>query len=545
MWSIRVLSGSQKGKIFQLKAGANVIGRSSECDICIPDQGISKHHAQVEVRPDHFVITDVGSRNGTFVGGVQVRRKAIKAGERISLFDTMLEIVPSAKVQGQMVPTNTSQRGRPQIPQDIFSQAAASYQHSGNNALNFDQAQAVGFDPSGSQQADSEKHIEPKSLKEFVVKYVNDVILPGNYKLAEVFEFKHLVAIFCAVFVIVVTSLSTIPLTRILKHRIEKTSQQRAMGIARALAESNKASLASGLVTGINVNMANREPGVDKAYIVDNEGRILAPKALAQQYPEIPFIHSARRIGKEAVEQLDDGTIGALAPIALQNPETGITAPMAYAVVIYDMSALAVDDSKTISLFIQTLFIALVVGAIIFFFLFKLIEYPIVMLDSQISRTMSEGQGQLSINYRFDRLQSLIEKINTLIARGSSGSSFDAPGAYEHERSGEAYGLVQLIGFPAIAVDAQKLTVISVNPQFQDQISKAASWEGTSINDILDQALKLNLKDIVERTFSNPNSIANNELDIDSVPYDVSGQAVFGSKEVNYVIISFIPKVME
>lgn len=545
MWSIRILSGNQKGQSFQLKAGRNIIGRMPNCDIVLTAQGISKEHAQIEVQSNGFLITDIGSRNGTFVNGVQIRHKEIQPGERVSVYDVIFDIVPTAKLQNR---TNapTVRGAPPQLQNDVFAQAANAYQ--GNLAIS-NQPQAVAYDPQGDLHQDmaqpdqhESKQEEPKSLKDYAVKYMNEVILPGNYKLAETFEFKTLIALFCAVFVITVTSLSTIPLTQILKYRLEKTSQQRAMSIARNLALSNRASLASGLTTGININAANKEPGVDKAYVVDNDGRILAPKALAQQYPEIPFIHSARRVGKEAVQQIDDSTIGALAPIELQNPQTGVVAPMAYAVIIYDMGTLAVDDSQTLALFIKTLFIALVVGALIFFFLFKIVEYPIVALDKQISEALRNNNGQLQLNYKFDHLQSLIDKVNSLMERGLSSSSFDGPSSYEHERSGEAYGLLQLIGFPAVAIDAEKMSVMSVNPQFNEQIAKGAEWDGLAINDILDQALKLNLKEIVERAFSTPNSIATDEIDIEGVNYDISGQAVFGLKEVNYVIVSFTPR---
>lgn len=539
MWSIRILSGDSKGKVFPLKAGTNTIGRAPNCDIIIADQGISKQHAQIEVLADKFIISDSQSRNGTFINGVQIRRSSLKPGDRVSIYDTVFEIVPSARFHRPSAPAQSA--GIPNMPQqqDVFAQAAYAYQ--GNAALNLNggvntQASAVG---QASSQASAP---EEKNLKSFVVRYIDEVVLPGTYRLAEVFEFKHLIALFCGIFVVIVTSLSTIPLTQILKYRIEKTSQQRALGIARTLAVSNRSSIASGLATGISIASTNREPGVDKAFIINAEGRIMAPQSLSQQYPEIPFIHAARRLGKEVVEQLDDSTIGALVPIEIQNPETGVTAPMAFAVVMYDMGTLAVDDGQTFSLFVQTLFIALIIGGIIFFFLYKLIEYPIATLEQQVSKAMSSGQGQLSVNYRFERLQSLINNFNTLLARGLSGNAFESPGQYEHERSSEAAGLVQLIGFPAIAVDAQQLRVTSLNSQFQEQIAKGANWDNISLNEVLDQALKLNLKDIVDRTFSNPNHIASNEIDIDGFPFEVSGQAVYGSKEVNYIVISFVPR---
>jgi sensor histidine kinase regulating citrate/malate metabolism len=53
-------------------------------------------------------------------------------------------------------------------------------------------------------------------------------------------EFKNVLIVFFLLLVVSITALSTIPLTNILKKRIEKTSQQRAMTIARNLAITNQ-----------------------------------------------------------------------------------------------------------------------------------------------------------------------------------------------------------------------------------------------------------------------------------------------------------------
>jgi pSer/pThr/pTyr-binding forkhead associated (FHA) protein len=44
-----------------------VIGRDG-CDFNIPDQRISRRHAEITVRDGKFFVTDLESRNGTFIG---------------------------------------------------------------------------------------------------------------------------------------------------------------------------------------------------------------------------------------------------------------------------------------------------------------------------------------------------------------------------------------------------------------------------------------------------------------------------------------------
>jgi hypothetical protein len=66
------------------------VGRSRECDIIVNDASVSKHHATFEMDTfnGEFALTDLGSRNGTFVNGTRVasgHRAAVGTLSRISL----------------------------------------------------------------------------------------------------------------------------------------------------------------------------------------------------------------------------------------------------------------------------------------------------------------------------------------------------------------------------------------------------------------------------------------------------------------------------
>jgi hypothetical protein len=229
-------------------------------------------------------------------------------------------------------------------------------------------------------------------------------------------------------------------------------------------------------MTGLTTTSANNEAGVKESYIINPEGRILAPVVMAQQVPNNPFITEARKLNREFFQQINDQTIGALVPIIIQNNQ-GLSQAGAYAVVIYDMSTLAVDDGQTFSLFVQTLVIALLVGALVFFFLYKIILKPITDLNGQVSSALREGHGAISASYQFPELIELSSNIQSLVARGSQGGGFGSVNSYEHERSFEATGLVQLVGFPALAVRRSNQEVLVMNSHFQEQIAKSAKLE--------------------------------------------------------------------
>jgi DNA-binding winged helix-turn-helix (wHTH) protein len=59
---------------FPLLEGENLIGRSPKCRLSIPSSRVSRHHARVFVSGSQATIEDLGSKNGTFLGGRRVER---------------------------------------------------------------------------------------------------------------------------------------------------------------------------------------------------------------------------------------------------------------------------------------------------------------------------------------------------------------------------------------------------------------------------------------------------------------------------------------
>jgi ABC-type multidrug transport system ATPase subunit/pSer/pThr/pTyr-binding forkhead associated (FHA) protein len=67
----------QRGKV--------VLGRSSECDVVLPDQpSISRKHASIEKKGNEYYLTDLGSLNGTYLNG-----KRISGSVKVTSNDTI------------------------------------------------------------------------------------------------------------------------------------------------------------------------------------------------------------------------------------------------------------------------------------------------------------------------------------------------------------------------------------------------------------------------------------------------------------------------
>jgi predicted component of type VI protein secretion system len=60
------------------------IGRTRDCDLCLTDLSVSRMHALLVRREDGWVLSDLGSHNGTRLNGWLVREPVpVQAGDRV------------------------------------------------------------------------------------------------------------------------------------------------------------------------------------------------------------------------------------------------------------------------------------------------------------------------------------------------------------------------------------------------------------------------------------------------------------------------------
>ena len=70
--SLVVLAGPRVGTLVRIEGRELIIGRSLRAELCVDDDGVSRHHARVRPGEGGIWIEDLGSRNGTFVNGIKV-----------------------------------------------------------------------------------------------------------------------------------------------------------------------------------------------------------------------------------------------------------------------------------------------------------------------------------------------------------------------------------------------------------------------------------------------------------------------------------------
>ncbi len=69
MHRLHILNGPEMGRSFELKDGPTYVGRSDNNDICIEDKTVSRRHLRIVQRENKFLVVDLESENGTYIGG--------------------------------------------------------------------------------------------------------------------------------------------------------------------------------------------------------------------------------------------------------------------------------------------------------------------------------------------------------------------------------------------------------------------------------------------------------------------------------------------
>ncbi len=93
MGYIRVYSGNELKKQFELGEDRVTIGRTDENTLVLADEGVSRQHAAIEYQGGDFYIVDLDSQNGVFLNNEKVEKAKLKYWDEIQIHNYVIKFM--------------------------------------------------------------------------------------------------------------------------------------------------------------------------------------------------------------------------------------------------------------------------------------------------------------------------------------------------------------------------------------------------------------------------------------------------------------------
>jgi hypothetical protein len=541
MWAIKILTGPQAGVIFPIKEGKHTLGRSPSCEVKIASTSVSKEHATLLAVGDKLIISDLDSRNGTFVNGVKIQNQRLNPGDKISLHDILVDVLETS--DRPQVSPNVS--GMPAWAGNAAVRLQEQQSYAPAVAQQFDQPQFAPQFEAQASAADAQPEMQPVGSRDLwsnLLSYVDNVAMPGVYAITQALPYRWAIGLMVVVYVFVVTALSIVPIVATTKANIQNESIRRARSIARNMRDSNKKYILEHNDAAIDLRSAELEEGVTAAMIISaKDGTVIAPANKRGEYVNKPFVNQARREDREFANYVDDSNLGVSVPISSYNPDTGNQSAVAYAIILYDVGSLAMTAKEELSLFVQTLAIALVAGLVLFFFLYKVVEHPIEAAGLQLDDALREGRDDLKTDYHFPALERFLSNVNSALSRIGQANAINGQMPVVIDREHEAENLVRMITMAAMTVNAIDDRVIATNLSFDRLVGGGLNLVGQPLTMIPDMSLQQNLTELLPLMRGSVGDIATSTIPFSGQQYEICGQVVMGTSEPAYFVFTIGP----
>lgn len=88
--TLRILDGSDRGRVYDHLPTPVTIGREEGNDIQLNDERVSRYHIKIQEDHDKLVLTDLESTNGTKVNGEEIQLRILRHGDMITVGRSVL-----------------------------------------------------------------------------------------------------------------------------------------------------------------------------------------------------------------------------------------------------------------------------------------------------------------------------------------------------------------------------------------------------------------------------------------------------------------------
>jgi pSer/pThr/pTyr-binding forkhead associated (FHA) protein len=91
--SVVILEGFAEGMEYPIKETYALIGRSKDAAVPLKDPMVSREHAAIVFHEDAFILKDLDSTNGTYMGGELIKQSKLSHGDKFHIGNTVLQFI--------------------------------------------------------------------------------------------------------------------------------------------------------------------------------------------------------------------------------------------------------------------------------------------------------------------------------------------------------------------------------------------------------------------------------------------------------------------
>lgn len=105
-----VLTGELRGREIDILSENITLGKSRSCDVVLPDDSVSRVHAEIQREGDTYRLRDRGSTNGSYVGGARVTDAYLKPGDVLGVGKVQMRFMPR-DARTELLPSESERFG--------------------------------------------------------------------------------------------------------------------------------------------------------------------------------------------------------------------------------------------------------------------------------------------------------------------------------------------------------------------------------------------------------------------------------------------------
>jgi pSer/pThr/pTyr-binding forkhead associated (FHA) protein len=95
--TVKVLSGTLRGKEYRLTQDEYLIGRDPGTHIVIEEKEVSRRHAMIIKKAGEYMLCDLDSTNGVYVNNLRLEKSVLKNGDLFQIGSCIFQFIRTQK----------------------------------------------------------------------------------------------------------------------------------------------------------------------------------------------------------------------------------------------------------------------------------------------------------------------------------------------------------------------------------------------------------------------------------------------------------------